>query len=57
MEPVKCECKHYGKWAGTTPTISSVLTPLDEDNLTLAAQIGITDVVYVVDHLILDSFH
>eukprot|EP01126_Amoeba_proteus_P034580 TRINITY_DN344_c0_g2_i7.p1 TRINITY_DN344_c0_g2~~TRINITY_DN344_c0_g2_i7.p1 ORF type:complete len:148 (-),score=14.64 TRINITY_DN344_c0_g2_i7:14-457(-) len=36
----------YGSWAGSTPTIASVLTPFTDDNLLVAAQIGITDVVY-----------
>eukprot|EP00049_Salpingoeca_infusionum_P006975 m.113503 g.113503 ORF g.113503 m.113503 type:complete len:366 (-) comp13517_c0_seq1:210-1307(-) len=36
----------YSNYAGSAPRIASVLTPLDDENLQLAAQIGITDIVY-----------
>eukprot|EP00041_Stephanoeca_diplocostata_P005017 m.54672 g.54672 ORF g.54672 m.54672 type:complete len:74 (-) comp15520_c0_seq9:3192-3413(-) len=36
----------YGSYSGDTPRIALVLTPLDDKNLRLAAQIGATDVVY-----------
>ncbi|EGD75984.1 mannonate dehydratase [Salpingoeca rosetta] len=36
----------YCNWTGATPRIASVLTPLNDKNLRLAAQIGVTDVVY-----------
>lgn len=36
----------YGDYSGIAPRIASVLTPLDDKNLALAAQIGITDIIY-----------
>lgn len=35
----------YGGYTGNVPRIASVLTPLDDDNLALVSQIGVTDVV------------
>jgi hypothetical protein len=32
----------YANYSGTVPRIASVLTPLDDDNLALVAQIGVT---------------
>eukprot|EP00045_Choanoeca_perplexa_P007407 m.66684 g.66684 ORF g.66684 m.66684 type:complete len:229 (-) comp14064_c0_seq11:1489-2175(-) len=37
---------NYSNWQGSTPRIASVLTPFNDENMRLAAQIGITDVVY-----------
>jgi hypothetical protein len=36
----------YGSYDGAAPRIALVLTPLNEDNLLLAAQVGATDIVY-----------
>eukprot|EP00055_Hartaetosiga_balthica_P017719 m.121958 g.121958 ORF g.121958 m.121958 type:complete len:207 (+) comp9385_c2_seq4:66-686(+) len=41
-----CCTSSYSNYDGETARIASVLTPLDDKNLRLAAQIGITDVVY-----------
>lgn len=32
----------YANYSGTVPRIASVLTPLNDDNLALVAQIGVT---------------
>ena len=36
----------YGSYDGVAPRIALVLTPLNEENLLLAAQVGATDIVY-----------
>mmetsp|Transcript_17277 Transcript_17277/g.45041 ORF Transcript_17277/g.45041 Transcript_17277/m.45041 type:complete len:377 (-) Transcript_17277:59-1189(-) len=38
--------RDYGAYSGPSPRIALVLTPLNDDNLMLAAQVGATDVVY-----------
>lgn len=44
-EPTSRRCGHptpYANYTGDTPRIASVLTPLSDENLMLAAQLGIT---------------
>ena len=36
----------YGGYRGSAPRIAMVLTPLDEKNLRLAVQLGVTDIVF-----------
>lgn len=47
-------CSHptrYANYSGTTPRIASVLTPLDDDNLALVAQIGVTGTRALTDRV------